>query len=178
MEEAGMMTLYTIELEGTDCHDVDYLVEDELAYNEIMNTFFLHEDPSVRLPKNYMTRCEVEKLMEDNIRTTFPVVTPRVFTDIVEEMIENAFRAGFDVKNEGIKTTFLNMMAGALVDIVEQGRVDTILNRNLDNFVNSGRSMDSLTPWVVGSKSLVSPITFFVKNQVNEVAQKARFEHA
>lgn len=68
------------------------------------------------------------------------------------------------------------MVEGAPNDIFEQGRLDNILIRNVNQMAKLARFMDAVTQRVVGNKSLTTPFTAFVKKQVDKVVQEIRFE--
>lgn len=60
-------------------------VEDGLIDNGIMETSVPHEEPSDSLQEYYIKRSEVEKVMNDKIKTAVDVTTRRIFTGIVQE---------------------------------------------------------------------------------------------
>lgn len=94
--------------------------------NEIFDSSVPHEEPSGGPNGDYMKRSDVERLMEDNIRTAVEVTTSRIVTGIVEETIEDAFTVGHDEQNEGIKKPVRNTMEISVIEIIDQGGLDTI----------------------------------------------------
>lgn len=93
MKGVETMALCTAKSERTDHREVEFHVLDELTGNDTMGTFVQHEEPFVSQHEKYMTQIEVEKLMDDKIKTAVEVSTRCVTTDIVEEMIKVAFAA-------------------------------------------------------------------------------------
>lgn len=87
-------------------------------------------------------------------------------------MVEEAFAAGYHVQKESIKRLIWNMVECTLIDIVEQGRLETIIVRSIDKLENSARFMYALTRGVVGDKSLVTPNMEFVNNQSTKSPKK------
>lgn len=86
------------------------------------------------IPHEYYVRnSEEKKLMEDNNKTALEVLRRRGVTEIVKETIEDAFAVGYYEQKESNKTTIQNMVEGAFIDIVKQGRQDTILISRVDN---------------------------------------------
>lgn len=53
------------------------------------------------------------------------------------------------------------MVGGALIYIVEQGRLDTILMRNVNWLAKSSRFMNSMMGRVVGNESFITEIAAF-----------------
>lgn len=98
MEEPRTMALWTAELEGSVLRKVSDQVEGDLINNEIMETSVPREEPIVSPHEDYVTCSEVEKLMEDNIKTVLEAATRRVATGIVDKTIENAFAECYDVE--------------------------------------------------------------------------------
>lgn len=67
-------------------------------------------------------------------------------------------------------------MEGALIEIVEQVHLDSILVRNMDKLAKSIRFMDDVTGQAVGGTSIITPIVAFVKRHVERIAEEVRFE--
>lgn len=59
-----------------------------------------------------------EGKMKDNIKTAVEFATTRFIIRIVEKTIEDVFTKGYDDQKEGIKSLIINMVKGALIDIV------------------------------------------------------------
>lgn len=96
----------------------------------------------------------------------------RIVTRIVEETIEEAFTVVFDEQKRGIKTQIRDIVEGSLIIIVDQGRLDTILVRNMDKLTKSTRFMDALTRRFVSSTLFITPVTKFVRKQVERMEKK------
>lgn len=64
--------------------------------------------------------------MEDKIKSAVEIITRCIITEIVEEMVMDVFKWGYDEQKEKIKAVIRSKAEGALVDIVWKGRVDTI----------------------------------------------------
>lgn len=157
------MAFWTTELERTDSGKDNEHVERELIENEVMEIFVPHEEPIFSLHDDYVTRFEVEKLMNNYMKTAVEAATTGLLTGIVNEKIERAFARGYNIQKEGMKTPIRNMVKGVLIDVIEQRRLETLLIRNVDKFASSARFMDALMGRVVGNKSLGTMITPFVK---------------
>lgn len=85
--------------------------------NGILGGYFLLKEASDGSPGDDMTRSDVEKIMEDNIRAAVKIAIRVVVKRIIKLMIENAFMVGFDEHEKGVKTQIRNMVQGALIDI-------------------------------------------------------------
>lgn len=83
--------------------------------------------------------------MEDDRKTIVETVARCIATGIVLGAIEDAFTVGYDEEEEGIMTPFRNMVEGASIDIVEQGRPNTSSVCSGDKLDNSICIMDALT---------------------------------
>lgn len=92
-DETG--AFWTEEIECADRRQVDEH-EDELIHNEIRHRYIPREEPSGGPVWDNMTSAEVEKLVEENIKTAVEVTTGSIVTGIVEGMIEDALTADFD----------------------------------------------------------------------------------
>lgn len=123
-----------------------------------------------------MTRSEVEKLMENNIKIAVEVGTRRVVTGILEETIEDAFTVNYDEQKERVKKPIRTMVEGALIDIVGPGRLDTILDSNVDKFAKSNRFLDTLARRVVRSTFIILPFPAFFKRSVSKMVEEVRFK--
>lgn len=82
------MALWTDELEHADCCEVDEHKKD-LISKEISDSYVSHDEPGCGPAWDYITRSEVEKLMEDNIKDAVKFDTRLLVTGIVEETIED-----------------------------------------------------------------------------------------
>lgn len=98
--EAETLALRIADFERSNHVEVDEHVEDELIYNGVMETFVLPEEQSVRTNEDYMTRSEVEMLVDDNVETFIEVAPRRVATGIVEERIEDGFVARYNAQKK------------------------------------------------------------------------------
>lgn len=112
------MALWTRELECFHYSKV-YEREKEVVDSEILDSYGRHEEPSGGPVGDYMPRSELKKLIEENIKNA---------VEVAEKMIEDAFTVGLEEQNEGIKTTFRNIVEGASIEIVEQGRLENQLS--------------------------------------------------
>lgn len=74
--------------------------------------------------------------MEDDSKTVWEGDSRRVAPGIVEETIEHAFTADYDVQKEGIETPTRNIVEGMLINIVEQRHLGTILINNVDRLAS------------------------------------------
>lgn len=107
----------------------------------------------------------MERLLKDNIKVAVEVTTSRIFTGIVEETIEDQNNGVVHKQKEKIKTTIRNMLEGALIEIVEQGSLDTIFVRNVDTSAKYTTFKDVLIRRAVSSSSFITLIVAFVKKQ-------------
>lgn len=92
-----------------------------------------------------MTRLEVGNIRKDNLKTTGGGATRLVVKGIVEKTNENEFTGGSDKQKQRIKSPIRNMVEGALIEIVEQVRLDTILEPEWIGWPNP---LVSWTPWL------------------------------
>lgn len=65
-----------------------------------------------------------------------------------------------------------------MMDIVEQGRIDTHLVYNVDSSAKSTRLVDTLMKWVIENTSSISPIAAFVKEHLDIIFKEGSFENA
>lgn len=64
------------------------------------------------------------------------------------------------------------MVERALIEIVEQGCMDTIFASNVDTLAMSTQFMDTQTIWAVGNKSNIMQISGFVKRHVQRMLEE------
>lgn len=89
------MTLWTQELERVDRCKVDKYEEehkDDLNDSEIWDSNVLHEESSGVPIKDYVTRSEGKKIMEDNIKTTGQLTARCTVTEIVKKRLRTYSR--------------------------------------------------------------------------------------
>lgn len=78
-----------------------------------------------------------------NIKTTVEIGTKNVVKEIVKGTPGDAIMVGYDLQKEGIRTPIWTIVEGDLMGNVEQGRLDIILVRNVDERTKSTRFMDA-----------------------------------
>lgn len=69
-------------------------------------------------------------------------------------------------------------MEGALTDFVGQRYFDSTLMGNMDILAKSTDLMDVLTRQVVGSTSIITPVTRFTKRHVYRMVEEVHFNKA
>lgn len=120
------MDLWTKELKRSDSRKVDkhegYLID-----NETLISYAPPEESGKGSNGEYMTRSEVERIIEDNIKTTVEVATRNVVAGIGEETIDYAFTVRYDEQREGIITPIRNRVEWDLIRTVEQGPCINVL---------------------------------------------------
>lgn len=82
--ESKTTASWTEELECIEHGNVDEH-EDKLIYNEILYIYVRYVEPSGGLISDYMALLELQKLMEDSIKTAVDLLTRVGFTEAVEE---------------------------------------------------------------------------------------------
>lgn len=105
--------------------------------------------------------------MGDFTKRSVEVVTRRIVTGIVEEVIEDAFAGGYDEQNEERKQSIRNMVEEALADIFEKRHSGTILVCNVHSLAQSTCFMDTLEQQAIVNTSFIMPNAAFVKKHVD-----------
>lgn len=124
-----------------------------------------------------MTRSQMKKVMDYNMKTASGIVTRRVATGIVEETVGDSFEVGYDEKKEMIKTPIKNM--GKDLCFISSNKMSQIhFGVQCGQVAKSTRFIDALTRRVVFSTSSIMPIAVLVDEQVERVVQEIRFEKA
>lgn len=83
--------------------------------------------------------------MKDIIKEAFEIAMRSAVTGIVEKVIEDIFTVAYNDQKEGIKTSIMNMDVGALIDVVKQAFLDTILVWNVNRLATCIHFWDTLT---------------------------------
>lgn len=89
-----------------------------------------------------------------------------VRTALVEDRLIETPQVGTDATKEGVETLFLNVVGEVMVDMILQGRMDTLLINSIELLPQSERFMDALMQRVVGYQSTIMVITAHVNCQV------------
>lgn len=66
--------------------------------------------------------------------------------ELVEDKLVEAPQALYDASKEGVKTPLFNLF----VDIVQQGKMDSMVMRNIGALIQSDRNMDALSGQIAG----------------------------
>lgn len=127
---------------------------------------------------DYVTCSEVSKLIEDKIKTAVEVATRCTVTGIVEKTTEDIFKVGHNERMKWMKTPIRNMLEETLIDIVKQGDLEIILGHNVNKLTKYIRSRDVMTQWVARNSFFITPITIFVKKDIERILQEVRLEKA
>lgn len=91
------------------------------------------------------TRCKVIAIIADETwEATDAMVTDAVMSTIVKT-IASVIHIGYTFQKQRIKRRIFNLVEKVIIDIFQQGCLDTLLVRNVDKFVESERFMDALT---------------------------------
>lgn len=80
-----------------------------------MDVFVLREEPTDGPIQDYVSRWEVEKLIELRIKTSVNVATTRPVTVNEEESIEEVFTEVYIEEKEIVKTPISNIWQGSLI---------------------------------------------------------------
>lgn len=102
------------------------------------------------------------------MKATVEVATRRIATGTIEETIEDAFTATYDEEKEGIKTPIRITVEGALTNIVEQDRQDTIFVPNIHKLAELTRYIDDLSRQGVGRSPLLCQARCLLKSMLKE----------
>lgn len=113
--------------------------------------------------KDYITRSEVEDIMEYSIKISVEVATKGIVTAVLDESIGDVFTIVHDELKEGIRTPIRSLVEGTLIAIVEQDRLDSNLVHNKEKVAKSTRLMEALTRRLVENTSFITIIIAFVK---------------
>lgn len=70
------------------------------------------------------------------------------------------------------------MVEGGLIDIIEQGCLDTFVVHNVDRLAKYTCSMDALTHQIMGNRSFITSREAFVKKHVGRILEEVSFENA
>lgn len=92
-EGAETLCLLTEECQRANRGKVDKH-ESELIDGETGHIYGLRKEPSGGPARNHMIRSDVEKLMDDTVKTAVEVATRHVIRKIVEETIKDVLKAG------------------------------------------------------------------------------------
>lgn len=86
--------------------------------------------------------------------------------------IDDKFTIHYDEQKEGIKRSIRNIVWKALIDIINQNRLETYV------FVKSTRFLSSQTALIVGITSIIEPIAEFFGKHVDRMVQEVYFQKA
>lgn len=111
--------------------------------------------------------------MEDNLETTADVAPRYIVSGIVEEIIEDVYTVGYYEQREGIKTPSRSTGEGALIDIIEQGRLDG------EQQLTKWRMMQISPPYAIAMSPklephIPAPPEFLASSDLNEENEKRR----
>lgn len=89
---------------------------------------------------------------ESKKATASMVTTPIMST--VENTIANVIQVGYRSSKEGTKMPFFHLVTIELVDVVQYGRLDTLLVRIVNELAESDQCTEALARRIVGSSAL------------------------
>lgn len=132
-EESERMASWTQELERFNRGEVEKHEDqhenthkDLSTENKISYSYILGEESVDGAIVDYVPLSEVERLMEDKIKTVVEIATRVVLSGVGKEMTGDEFRLDIDVRKEGIEKPIISTVEGKLIDIVKKGQSNTI----------------------------------------------------
>lgn len=84
----------------------------------------------------------------------------------------NDLVAGYDVTKEGVESLLVNLVGGSIVDINDEGKMDSMRIRNFDTFTQCECFMDNLTRQVAGCQLLIPAMLVHVKNHMIKIEKE------
>lgn len=117
----------------------------------------------------------MKNLVEDNLKAAAQVATRCIITGTVKK-IEETFSVVHDEKSDEVETPMRIMMEGAFADMIEQGRLNTLLLRNVYRMTMFNFFMDTVIPWAATSITIITPIAAFVEKHVDGLVDSIRFQ--
>lgn len=98
-KEVKTRGLCTQELERVYCCEIEKCEEqqvDELIETAILDSYVPHEEPCDGPVVDYVSRSEVEKLVEESIKTAVEVALRRAVMGMMEAKIDHVFMVGYE----------------------------------------------------------------------------------
>lgn len=114
----------------------------------------------------------MQDLIKKKVKKSTTCNNSPVLTGLVEDKLSDTLLVGYDHAKEGVNNPLLNMLGEVIVDTINQGKMDLMLLRSIDNITQSERSNDALAQQVAGCQSLVMPITMHVECYMNKVEEE------
>lgn len=68
-----------------------------------------------------------------------------MWTKLKEDKLIRALQVGYGASKNGVKTPLFNLVREAIVDILQQGKMDSMLMGNIENLIQSERFEDAVT---------------------------------
>lgn len=100
-----------------------------------------------------------------------------VLTWLVEEAVTEALQVWYDAAREIVKTPSFNLVGEDIIEIILQGKMDSLLMSNVEACNQSDRFMNSMNPLTrqgAMCQSLIRPMIVHVKHHMNKTEEDHR----
>lgn len=118
----------------------------------------------------FSTQCDVIAMNADETKKATDTVVVKSITNTIEGTNAHVNEVEYTSAKEGIKVTIFHLVEEALIDVVEQGRLNTPLVRSLDDLaqLESDRCIDAIAQGMVRSSAPVKRVGQLEKSHIKK----------
>lgn len=106
----------------------------------------------------FFTGCDVFAMIADKTKKATTAVVMKSNMSTVEDTFADVIQNEYTLAKERMKAPIFHMVSDAGINVVLQGRLDTVLISNVDKLVESDRFMGVLTQRMVWSTFPIRPV--------------------
>lgn len=139
------MDVWTLYLEDCDSEDANNGNEDiEVGDEESELDRARAQSTLLYRTKYFITCAMVQDMITAEIEKSTSHDIASLVAGIVEDKLIESLQVGYHTTKKGLKTLFHKLVGEVVVDIFQQGNMDTLLMRNTEAHTQPDRLMDAL----------------------------------
>lgn len=150
--EAETMESFTKALENNVQPQHGEQVKEIIHELELTEPSYMQAEQTEPAGDKFFTRSDVQLVIAQEMEIGTTSTSKEKIKQVVEDTLINLFHVGYTAGKEGVKTPILNHLENALIHIVQQDQLDTLLIWNVDVLTESERFMEGLTKHMIMNK--------------------------
>lgn len=111
------------------------------------------------LTQGFVTCSEKQETIPTGMKKSILHLNAPALAEPLEDNLIEAIKVGYDTAKGNVKTSLFSLIGELIVDFVQQGMMDPLLLRRIEDIIQSGRFMDALRKGKAGCQVPITPMT-------------------
>lgn len=124
----------------------------------------------------FFTRCDAIAMIADETKKATAAMEAESIKNTIEDTIADVMHVGYTSSKERINAPIFHLVEKALINVPEQGCLETLLVCRVDKLAESDSFMDALIQGMVRSHALIKPVAQSVKHHMEKINGECRLE--